>query len=417
MNLLRTALVLFLLLGRPPSARAHVGGGWEILFFPVAYVIEGVEKLSRKTYEFILGDPAPLLIAAQNGDYEMVRKLLDSGKNANTTHKGESALIYAFKNRYVDPGFTTRVKIVKILIAAGADVEARDNEKKTALIWATERGSIQLVKTLVEAGADVNAICGYKQLTVLMYAANKGDVKVVKYLIENGADTESRYKFAGDQTVLMLTASSKTANSKVIMALIEAGADINARNSTGGTALMVSSYSAVPSRKVKLLIEAGAEVNAKDQCGETALFYSLNRYRWAPREERIKSIEYLIEAGADVNTVGRLGKTALMQAAFWGYWWAVGPLLEAGAKIDVEDEQGRTALLHAIANRELHDKTIRYLIEAGADVNVKGPNGMTPLIYVTRKGNKDLVDLLKKAGAKVDTNEKDSAKHSSTEKR
>lgn len=45
---------------------------------------------------------------------------------------------------------------VKALIAAGADVNAKTNDGKTALMKAASRQDIETVKILIAAGADVN---------------------------------------------------------------------------------------------------------------------------------------------------------------------------------------------------------------------------------------------------------------------
>ena len=47
--------------------------------------------------------------------------------------------------------------IVKLLLEAGADVEARDRWGQTALHWAAKRSQANEVKLLLEAGADAEA--------------------------------------------------------------------------------------------------------------------------------------------------------------------------------------------------------------------------------------------------------------------
>lgn len=48
-----------------------------------------------------------------------------------------------------------RTRIVRVLIAAGADVNARDARGRTALMWASYMGYRDLVEVLLAAGADV----------------------------------------------------------------------------------------------------------------------------------------------------------------------------------------------------------------------------------------------------------------------
>ena len=52
-----------------------------------------------------------------------------------------------------------RVECVEVLIAAKADVNARDNDEDTALLQAVGGGHIDVVRLLLTAGADVQVPC------------------------------------------------------------------------------------------------------------------------------------------------------------------------------------------------------------------------------------------------------------------
>jgi hypothetical protein len=89
----------------------------------------------------------PLMAAAFSGNEKLVKVLLDHKANVNIGSKGgTTALIYA-----------RTMPVIKLLLAAGAAINDREIDGKTALYYATQRGDADGVNALLEAGANVNA--------------------------------------------------------------------------------------------------------------------------------------------------------------------------------------------------------------------------------------------------------------------
>jgi ankyrin repeat protein len=70
-------------------------------------------------------------------------------------------------------------QVVKILLAAKADVNAKANEGLTALLIAAEKGHQQVVKELLAAWADMNAKMSNGS-TALLMASQSGHLLVVQ---------------------------------------------------------------------------------------------------------------------------------------------------------------------------------------------------------------------------------------------
>lgn len=169
-----------------------------------------------------------IINSAFDGDIETVRKLIKNGVNIYAVDKRkswETALIAAACNRHLD--------VASALLAAGADINAKNNYGITALMYEVWQGRSSTIKNLMSLGADVNLKdnCGK---TALMHAIDSYDnIEGVRCLIANGADIEAQDK--GGNTAFMI-AASKGSLEKVKI-LIDSGANVNIKNKQGKTAL------------------------------------------------------------------------------------------------------------------------------------------------------------------------------------
>lgn len=109
---------------------------------------------------------------------------------------------------------------VKLLLAEGAEVDARDEIGKTPLLIAAEKGYFPIVLLLIQKGADINAQHNL-HWTALMFAAGNGHSDIVKHLVENGANTNFISK--SDYTALILASAGGYA--EIVDLLLENGAD------------------------------------------------------------------------------------------------------------------------------------------------------------------------------------------------
>jgi ankyrin repeat protein len=91
--------------------------------------------------------------------------------------------------------FKGDAKQIKELLAKGADVNAKDNQGMTALMWAAKYGWLHedTSRLLLEKGADINARANDGS-TALMWAAraNCYTAPIIKILLENGAEMNAK---------------------------------------------------------------------------------------------------------------------------------------------------------------------------------------------------------------------------------
>jgi ankyrin repeat protein len=117
---------------------------------------------------------SPLILAAQGGHMDVLKTLVEAGADPNiTSAMGATAL-----NKAAELG---NIPMLNYLLENGSQVGP------LALIMAAREGFLKVVRILVDAGADLNATQHWGQ-TALMLAAKNGHAAIVKYLLEKGAD-------------------------------------------------------------------------------------------------------------------------------------------------------------------------------------------------------------------------------------
>ncbi|MDD7886656.1 ankyrin repeat domain-containing protein [Flavivirga sp. 57AJ16] len=81
-------------------------------------------------------------VSIAKGDLETVKKLIDRGADVNEMSNGMTPIMYAAK--------FNRTEILKLLIAKGANIEARSAKKMTALKYAELHGAKEAAAILKE---------------------------------------------------------------------------------------------------------------------------------------------------------------------------------------------------------------------------------------------------------------------------
>lgn len=151
------------------------------------------------------------------------------------------------------------LELARLLLAAGADVEAKGRYGMTPLHRAAYNGLTEAVRLLSAAGADVNAV-DRRGHTPLYYAAEKGDTDAVRLLLEAGGSIQAALDKGWNK--LHFAASAGLADK--VRELLEAGADPNTGTWAGNGSALLSAAANGHTEVVRLLLEAGADPNAVD---------------------------------------------------------------------------------------------------------------------------------------------------------
>ena len=309
--------------------------------------------------------------------------------------------------------------MARLLIAKGADVNAKDNEGATPLFSAALDNNKDMENLLLNKGAEVdiftasamgdiervkgflkndpNAIDATQSIfTPFHAAAFSGQTDMMKFLIEKGANVNAGYP----QKPTPLYWAAYKGHLDAAELLVNKGAIIKSESSNSPSPLFGAAWGG--NREIgELLVAKGADVNAKDSSGWTPLFAA------AMTEKGHKDMaELLIAKGADVNVKARDGHTPLWAAVRPNHLETARLLVSKGADINATcDKGGNTAL--NIAARFAQKDVVEFLLANGAEEHAAEDDGWTTLQYAALGGNKDIVEMLLARGA--DVNAKDNS--------
>ncbi len=437
---LKDNVILRLLLAAGANANTVMNNGWTPLTFSCLLGnTEGV-RLLLAAPGIEVNKPnndcqTPLLIATRKGNTEILRLLNEAGAKVTqpTLNNNDRAAQEQLRAMGITPDKynqaicnatdTNNNTLLRLLINAGADVNAFGSDGWTPLTNCCVKGNEQGVRLLLAApGIDVN-LQNKIGTTPVITAAIKGNITCLRLLLNAPGIDINRGCADGTTSYNIAHENRQFKCAK----LLEAVALISPDNRLGydaNTAQEILSALSVPTEAynqficfissendnvlLRLLIAAGADVNATGADG------------WTPLTNccllgNTEGVRLLLAApGIDVNKPNNNGQTPLQIASDNGYTEIVRLLNrdDANATPDstpapangdkAAQEQLKEMGIYPFSYRHLlcmaalhkgNERQLSLLIAAGADVNcVLG--GWTPLTLSSAAGNVEGVRLL-----------------------
>lgn len=167
--------------------------------------------------------------------------------------------------------------LVNEILKINPTLELKDEKGRTALMLATYNNDTEIAKLLIHAGADVNAQDDMLN-SPFLYAGASGFLQIVKICLANGANFNVFNRYGGSA---LIPAAERRHLDVVTLLANKPGFPIDHINNLGWTALLeaiiLGETGTVQVEIVKVLVKAGCNVHITDRDGVSPLVHASKR--------------------------------------------------------------------------------------------------------------------------------------------
>jgi uncharacterized protein len=367
-----------------------------------------------------------LMSAARAGSVEVINALLEGsphflGRSANPDMKdgwkGQTALMWAAGLGHTDAALA--------LLAGGADINLKSTViniapvdpkyyqggfvytdipkgRMTALLFATREGKMDTVNVLIDAGADINAVDN-EGTNALILATLNGHLDIAGRLLDSGADPDIADRWGRTALFVATDLNTMDANPRptpmpldtlnpvdIVRLALNKGANPAPELQSSLPAWMVvgAAHNGILNKGatpffraamsgdleiMRMLVDAGADPmkgteeregmamggNMRPSNGGTTPFMVAAGVGWRQGLSRgreadaLTALEWLInEYGMDINAINQSGETALHGASYRGSIEIARWLIDHGADFNLTNARDMTPLDIALGNPE-----------------------------------------------------------------
>lgn len=271
-------------------------------------------------------------------------------------------------------------KVIQILTENNfIDINEKDSEGRTSLIYALSQDYKGIATILIESGADVNIVDKLNKMSALHYAIMHNDLDMIKMII---IKTNVNFLIKDEQGRTPLHYAIFLGNWDIALYLINIGNDIFTRNKQELSLLHTVAIHG-DNNFIEELINRGVKINTFDNTENTPLHY-------AALYDNSYTIYFLIKKGALIDHSNNEGETPLHYASLKGNNDCVEALISLDADINKVNIKGESALHYSIKSK--NKNTMITLLKNGINTNICSYNG-TALHYAVHDYNV-LFDLI-----------------------
>ncbi len=349
---------------------------------------------------------------------ETLRLLLDSGADASIP---TTRLVDLGQTGYRLAAGTTPLHLaaqrgnhqaIRLLLNAGGDVAAADTMGNTPLHVAAQYAGTNIIAMLLKAGSSIDST-NHDGRTALWQGISSGRGDVASALLNAGASMTGG---VGDSTLLHLAASRNS--ERCLTVLLDHGLKVDCRDGAGRTPL----HRAVQARawdSIQFLLEEGARINVADPQGDTALhqlaaqsydeIHHPGHTSWWAKwmQQQMMKPNWV---GRSVRWVASSTPLKVPPGPVWTNTSLTVLLVKEGAKGSITNHAGQTPL-HSLLSQQWIQHTsadqltnrVQALLSSGARLDQPDASGVTPLLLATRNSSPEMLAfLLQQAGNAIE---------------
>uniref|UniRef100_A0A1X7UJX3 Uncharacterized protein n=1 Tax=Amphimedon queenslandica TaxID=400682 RepID=A0A1X7UJX3_AMPQE len=282
--------------------------------------------------------------------------------------------------------------IVHKLLSAGANVDIQDNEGWTALMRAIEHSHNSIIHMLLEANANPHLKKSDRSNAVLI-ASYYGNYEIVELLISKGVD----YKCQREDGWNAFAFACQKGHTQIVELLLKKKVDPNIQMSGGLNAFMLACQNG-HTRIVELLLKekVNPNVQTKDQ---------VNAFMLACESGNVPIVELLLKEQVNPNVQDKNGVNAFMFACQNGHTQIVELLLKEQVYLNIRRNDGVNAFM--LACRNGHTQIVELLLKEKVNPNVQTKDRVNAFMLACQSGSFPIVELLLKEQINPDARQKD----------
>ena len=358
-----------------------------------------------------------LIAAAWDDDVKDATLLIAAGANVNAKDKTkQSAYLISTSEGYLD--------LLELTLDHGADVDSLDKWNGTGLIRAAERGHHDIVGRLLQTDIDVDHVnnLGWVALheAIVLGDGSRRYVDTVRTLVAGGADLD----IAPTRDGISPVSHAKRRGFDRVATTIDHALKADKMSESQANAALLRAAREGDADDAAVALRAGADLEAPDDRRRTPLLLSA-------AADHVDVARLLVDLGADPNALdgrhdtawlvtgvngsvrmakiiaaarpdygllNRFGGTSLIPASERGHDDYVAWVVDhTSIEIDHVNELGWTALLEAVILGEGSrpwQRIVRTLLDAGADASIADKDGVTPLEHARTRGHTEIARII-----------------------